>query len=113
MTIVKASETETTANAHGIQAQKLFTGDVAHIVLLTMRAGESLKPHSTPTDVFFYVLEGECDVEIGGEKERVAAESIVFSPENIPHCIYNTGGKTLRVLVIKTPAPKSETKFLK
>ncbi len=113
MKIVKANDTETFVSPHGIQAKKLFQEDVAHVVHLTMRPGENLKPHTTPTDVFFYVLEGECDVEIGGERERIGVDTLVFSPKDIPHCIYNVGGKTLRVLIVKTPAPKSETKFVK
>ena len=52
-------------------------------------------------DVFFYVLEGEPTIEIGEEREKVMQDSIVESPANHMHCIYNETDKTARFLVVK------------
>ena len=50
---------------------------------ITLQPGEALKPHSTPVDVFFYILEGSGDVDIGGERQTVHADCLVDSPANI------------------------------
>jgi len=72
---------------------------------MVLNPGESLKKHTTPVDVFFYVLEGEGIVEIGNEKQIVNKDMLVDSPKNIPHCLYNEGKEIFRVLVVKTPKP--------
>jgi len=72
---------------------------------VVLNPGESLKKHTTPVDVFFYVLEGEGIFEIGNEKQIVNKDMLVDSPKNIPHCLYNEGKEIFRVLVVKTPKP--------
>ena len=72
---------------------------------MVLNPGESLKKHTTPVDVFFYVLEGEGIFEIGNEKQIVNKDMLVDSPKNIPHCLYNEGKEIFRVLVVKTPKP--------
>jgi quercetin dioxygenase-like cupin family protein len=70
---------------------------------MTLQPGESLKPHSTPMDVFFYILSGEPSVEIGDEKQRVAADTIIDSPADLTHCVYNESDTIARFLVVKLP----------
>jgi len=79
---------------------------------ITLEPGESLKKHITPVDVFFYVLEGTGIVEIGDEKQEVEKDTLIDSPANIPHCWYNEGQETLRILVTKVPKPVEQTKLL-
>lgn len=63
-------------------------------------------------DVFFYVLEGEGTVEIGEERERVDRDTLVESPARIPHRWVNDGEEDLRILVVKVPRPREETRML-
>ena len=37
------------------------------------------------TDETFYLIEGELDVEIGGERFRATAGDFVFGPRGVPH----------------------------
>jgi mannose-6-phosphate isomerase-like protein (cupin superfamily) len=92
-------------NPHGVDARKLHSNEHVQAVHIRLKAGESLKKHATPVDVFFYVLEGEGIVEIGGEKLTVTKDTLIESPKNIPHCLYNESNADFRVLVVKTPAP--------
>ena len=80
-----------------------------HIKLL---AGESLKPHITPVDVFFYVIQGTPEILVGKEKRIVEPDSLVESPKDIPHCISNNSDNVVRVLVVKAPKPGTQTKLL-
>jgi mannose-6-phosphate isomerase-like protein (cupin superfamily) len=72
---------------------------------LHLEAGQSLKPHITPVDVFFYVLEGTPDIMVGTETVTVEPDSLIESPKDIIHCIYNNSDSDIRVLVVKAPRP--------
>lgn len=112
MEIRNYAEIAKSQNPHGIESTKIYDKDPALIMHLSMKAGQSLKPHITPVDVAFYVLEGNPTILIGGEKIKVKKDDIVESPKDIVHCIYNETEEVVRVLVMKLPKPTSETKFV-
>ena len=94
-------------NPHGVDARKLLSNEHVQVVHIHLKAGECLKKHATPVDVFFYVLEGEGIVEIADEKQLVSKDTLIESPKGIPHCLYNESNADFRVLVVKTPMPTS------
>ncbi|MBN1327569.1 MAG: cupin domain-containing protein [Candidatus Cloacimonetes bacterium] len=96
-------------NPHGIQSSKIYDQDHAIIMHLLLKAGESLKPHITPVDVAFYVLEGKPTILVGEEKVQVKKDDIIESPKDIVHCIYNDTDVDVRVLVMKMPKPTAKT----
>ena len=100
------------ANVHGIQSTKIYDTSNALIMHLVLKAGEALKPHITPVDVAFYVLEGEPSIMIGKEKTKVKQDDIIESPKDIVHCIYNETKKDIRILVMKLPKPITRTKLI-
>jgi mannose-6-phosphate isomerase-like protein (cupin superfamily) len=95
-----------------VDARKVYDSPHATAVVITLQAGESLKKHITPVDVFFYVLDGEGVVEIGDERKTVGKDMLVESPARIPHRWINESGKVFRVLVVKVPRPAEETRLL-
>jgi len=105
MKTISYKEIETTKNPHGVEAKKIHDNENVQVVHMLLRPGESLKKHTTPVDVFFYILEGIGIVEIGDEKQKVGKDMLVDSPKNISHCLYNEGSEIFRVLVVKTPKP--------
>ena len=100
------------ANPHGILSTTIYDTDNALIMHLVLKAGEALKPHITPVDVAFYVLEGNPTILVGDEKKQVAKDDIIDSPKDIVHCIYNDTLKDIRILVMKLPKPTTATKIL-
>ena len=60
-----------------------------------------MKKHTTPVDVFFYILEGKGEVEIGDEIKEVEKDTLIESPKDIPHLLRNTGTNIFRFLVVK------------
>ena len=99
-------------NPHGVDARKIYDTEYAQAIVITLKPGEKLKKHITPVDVFFFVLEGRGIIEIGEEKEEVGPDTLIDSPAKIPHCWYNEGDTSLRVLVVKVPRPSKPTKVL-
>jgi quercetin dioxygenase-like cupin family protein len=103
MKIVKVEETKPFQNPHMVDARKVYETPNAEVIHMTLQSGQSLKKHTTPVDVFFYILEGKGDVEIGSETQQVVKDSIIDSPKGIPHLLRNTGEGVFRFLVIKLP----------
>lgn len=99
-------------NPHHVDARKIYDSTHAIAVVITLQPGESLKKHSTPVDVFFYVLEGTGIVDIGDERNTVGKDMLVESPARIPHRWLNESKSVFRVLVVKVPKPTEETKLL-
>ena len=112
MKISKVAETPIKETPHKIDARMLYDRDSAQAVHIRLNPGESLKPHITPVDVFFFVIEGSPDVLVGEEKRKVEENSLVESPKDIVHCIYNNSNEIVRVLVVKAPKPTTQTKLL-
>jgi len=108
----KLSEVEIMDNAHGVDARNLYNTEEAMISIITLEAGQSLKPHITPVDVAFYVLEGTGVVEVGDEKIEVTKDTLIESPKDIMHCWYNESGSPLRFMVVKAPRKKKKTVFI-
>ena len=94
------------------RVRELYNKDSAQAVHIKLEAGESLKPHITPVDVFFYILEGVVDVRVGDETISVEKDNLVESPKDIVHCLSNNSGDLSRILVVKSPKPTSKAKLL-
>jgi len=99
-------------NPHGVDVRKLYDNPAAQIMHISLQPGESLKPHKTPVDAIFYVLEGAPTIHINGESISQVKDTLIESPANIPHHISNESEDTARILVIKAPRPENKSKLL-
>ena len=99
-------------NPHKVDVRSLYNDPSAQVVHITLQPGEQLKPHKTPVDVVFYVLEGSPTIHIGDEEESFAKDTLIESPAYVTHHISNKGIETARVLVIKAPRPDKATAVL-
>lgn len=112
MKVVEAKDIQSKPNPHGVDARNISDTESAQVVHITLQPGEALKKHITPVDVVFYVLEGRGVVEIGDERKEVGPNTLIESPARIPHRWMNESSGVVRILVIKTPRPKENTKLL-
>ena len=97
---------------HKVDVRQIYNDPSAQINHIELKPGESLKPHKTPVDVTFYVLEGNPTIHIGGESVAFDRDTLIESPANIVHHISNEGKQNARVLVIKAPRPETGTRVL-
>jgi quercetin dioxygenase-like cupin family protein len=107
MRIVRPEDGERLGTPAGIDARKLLETPDAQVIHMTIDPGSGMKPHTTPVDVFFLVLEGTGSISAGGEEREVAAGSLVASPAGELHSWMNDSAEPLRLLIVKTPAPGS------
>lgn len=97
---------------HKVDVRQLYDKDSAQVMHITLQPGEALKPHKTPVDVFFYVLEGKPTIHIGEEAIAFEKDTLIESPKDIVHYISNQDSKQARILVTKAPKPTTNTRLL-
>ncbi|GAB1450451.1 cupin domain-containing protein [Draconibacterium sp.] len=103
MIIKKVQDLPIEENPHKADVRRIYDHDNAQAMHMTLQPGQSLKPHITPVDVFFYILEGTPDVRVGDETLTVEKDNLVESPKKIVHCISNNSDSIARILVVKAP----------
>lgn len=111
MKTVRVASTNAFQNVHAVEAKRIYDTENAEAIHMSLSPGQSLKRHTTPVDVFFYILEGKGVVEIGDEKQEVEKDMLVDSPKSIPHLLHNTGDGVFRFLVVKVPKQKEPTRM--
>jgi len=99
-------------NPHKVDVRQLYNDASAQVMHITLLPGEALKPHKTPVDVFFYVLEGTPIIHIADEMLAFEKDTLIESPANIVHYISNESDVIARILVTKAPRPEAKTKIL-
>jgi quercetin dioxygenase-like cupin family protein len=106
MKITRIENTVAFHNMHSVEAKQIYDTENATVIHMSLQPGQSLKKHTTPVDVFFYILEGKGTVEIGDEKQEVQKDELIESPKGIPHLLRNSGESIFRFLVVKLPKQK-------
>lgn len=112
MIVTNPNTRPTTETSHQVEVCKLYDKDSAQVMHITLEPGQTLKPHITPVDVFFYILEGTVTVRVGDETRNVTSDNLVESPKDIVHGLSNNSAALARILVVKAPKPTSATKLL-
>lgn len=112
MKIIEVASMPIVETPHKVDVRKIYDRLTAQAMHITLQPGESLKPHITPVDVFFYILEGSVNVRVGEEASVIEADHLVESPMGIPHCLSNNSGQMARILVVKAPKPETTARLL-
>lgn len=112
MKITNWKEQAVRETPHKVDVRLLYETKDAQVMHIHLQPGEALKPHFTPVDVFFFVLEGKPTIQVGEQMEEVGENALVESPKDILHCLYNKSDKPVRILVVKTPKPLAKARLL-
>lgn len=112
MIINSVKDVQIVDTPHKVDVRRIYDHDNAQVMHMTLLPGQSLKPHITPVDVFFYILEGTPDVQVGDETVTVEKDSLVESPKDIVHCLANNSDSIARILVVKSPKPMAKGKLV-
>jgi mannose-6-phosphate isomerase-like protein (cupin superfamily) len=112
MKTIKYQEQVVKETPHKIDVREMYNKESAQATIIALKPGESLKPHKTPVDVFFFIIEGRPTIHIGDESEVCEVDTLIDSPAEIVHYISNSSNDLARVLVVKAPRPISATKML-
>lgn len=105
MKITQYQNQEIKNTPHKIDVREMYNKESAQAMLMLLKPGESLKPHKTPVDVFFFIVEGHPTIHIGDENEVCDVDTLIESPASIIHYISNDTDSLARILVVKAPRP--------
>ena len=78
------------------------------LALAKVKQGEITLAHRLESSEVYYILEGEGEMYIDTEKEKVFAGQVIYIPPNSVQRIKNTGKNDLVFLCIVDPAWKQE-----
>ena len=108
----KYTELEIKETPHKVDVRVMYNKETAQAMHIKLMPKETLKPHLTPVDVFFYVLEGKPTILVGEDRQQVEKDNLVESPADIVHCLSNETDEVCRILVVKAPRPTKAAKIL-
>ena len=55
MKITKYEEQLVKDTPHKVDVREMYNKESAQVMIIALKPGESLKPHKTPVDVFFFI----------------------------------------------------------
>lgn len=112
MEVINWKEQAIRETPHKVDVRLLYETDDAQAMHIRLFPGEALKPHITPVDVFFFVLEGRPTIQVGKDLAEVKENMLVESPRDIVHCLFNNSDKPVRILVVKAPRTQEKSRLI-
>ena len=88
-----------------IVSKTIINKKTGTVTLFAFDSGQKLSEHTTPFDALVYVLDGEAELTIGGEKVIVSTGQISVMPAEIPHAV--TANQRFKMLLTLVKRPKS------
>ncbi|MFA9392188.1 MAG: cupin domain-containing protein [Prolixibacteraceae bacterium] len=82
---------------------------LAHAVV---KPGQTTLLHRLKSSETYYILSGEGEVTINGEKQELGANELVYIPPLAAQCIKNIGTDDLVILCICDPAWRAEDEIV-
>ena len=68
-----------------IVSRAIVQEKVTSLTLFAFDAGQALSEHSTASDAYLQVLDGEADLVVGGQRVVAHAGEVVLLPSGVPH----------------------------
>jgi quercetin dioxygenase-like cupin family protein len=68
------------------------------VVYFEIEPGDRLARHTDSAEEILYVVSGEAEAEVGGEKGRISAGDRAVIPAMVPHGLVNVGDEPVKVV---------------
>ena len=88
---------------HDTATRQVFSGENVMLVLNTIQPDFPSFRHSHPHEQILYIVDGDCDVDVGDESTRMGPGDMVHVPPNVEHDLRVVGDKRVINLDIFTP----------
>lgn len=93
-------------NAEKMGKADLARGEHLFAGLNAFEPGQEHEPHvHCDRDKIYAVMDGEGDVTVGTDTDRIRAGDVVLAPAGVEHSLRNPGPGRLVVLVVMGPPP--------
>lgn len=72
------------------------------LTLFAFDEGQELSEHTAPFDAFVQIVDGECEVVIGGTRHALKTGQSVVMPANIPHALKASSRFKMMLVMIRS-----------
>ncbi len=70
-----------------IVSREIIKKNTGKVTLFAFDAGEGLSEHTSPFDALVQILEGEAEITIDGQPQRVRHGELILMPATHPHAL--------------------------
>lgn len=84
-----------------IVSKQIIKKPNGNITLFAFDKDESLTEHTSPYEAVVYMIDGEMEIAIGGNRYDVKAGEIIVMPPNVPHGLKATIKSKMLLSMIK------------
>jgi quercetin dioxygenase-like cupin family protein len=102
--VVHIDEIPASVNSRGVRARQVLNIAPFRIMNLVLDQGQVIPPHTSPVEVFFYVIQGAGEITIGGQVHAVKERDILPCPKDTVMSVL-AGAPGLSILNVKAPNP--------
>ena len=68
------------------------------VTLFAFDRGQGLSEHTAPYDALVYLLDGQAEIKISGQKHKLSAGEMIIMPANQPHAL--KANKKFKMLLV-------------
>jgi quercetin dioxygenase-like cupin family protein len=84
-----------------VVSRTLIDKKAGTITLFAFAAGQGLSEHTAPFDALVYVFEGETDITISGQTQRLKSGDLTIMPAGEKHALKAAGSFKMMLVMIK------------
>ncbi len=70
-----------------VVSKQVMKTERGNVTLFAFDQGQGLSEHSAPFDALVQVVDGQCEITIGGQPHVLNANESIIMPANIPHAL--------------------------
>ncbi len=84
-----------------VVSREVISQKTGTVTVFAFADGQGLSEHTAPFDALVAGLDGEAEIFIAGEPNRVAAGDMIIMPAGIPHALKAAGNFKMLLVMIK------------
>lgn len=85
-----------------VVSKAIISKQSGNVTLFAFDKGQGLSEHTAPFDALVYIIDGQAEVIISGEKLTVNKGQLVIMPANKPHALNALDKFKMALIMIKT-----------
>jgi quercetin dioxygenase-like cupin family protein len=87
--------------AGSVVSREIVSQKAGTVTVFAFAAGQGLSEHTAPFDAMVVGLDGEAEIFIAGEPNRVVKGNMIIMPAGIPHALKAAGNFKMLLVMIK------------
>ena len=87
--------------AGSIVSREVVSQKTGTVTVFAFAEGQGLSEHTAPFDAMVVGLDGEAEIFIAGEPNRIAMGDMIIMPAGIPHALKAAGNFKMLLVMIK------------